>query len=434
MHTVFRTMWYNWAISYGAVAVILFFALFTRKVWLPFICLGEVYLLAMIIRRRRGKLGDCALMPRMAIIAMLLTAAIMILINVLCTDWLVPAVIHLKVYNAEIPFITSLVALPVLAAVCAFGLWDSRPSGGSTATCRRCRQINGYYAGDSIIGTIYYREARYQMRMLMCVALVLGAVEYWYYFARYINNDFSAPDKAFFIWMPIVVYLFSLGVMYGRYRSMFAFYISMDELKPAHRHRTMVRFLVFRNDELLLTEYEDRGFDTPYRTLEPRNSNIDEGVAHDIFNRLSGLEKFEVKYCYSNRGLADGAKIKHYAVFVSPEESARLEKQGQGWFSAYDLDRMLSLGEASHSLAGEMFRIHTMTMAWKTYDENGRRRYPIRNYRPTFRLGDLRRWDLDYNDMRWLDVAANNEDRSFFRLRRLWQRITSPFSGNSATQ
>ena len=433
MHTVFRTMWLNWAISFGAVALLLFFALFTRKVWLPFIALGEVYFLAVFIRRRRGKLADCSLLPHLTMTALIITALIMLLINILCTDWLVPGVVHLDLYNVEIPFITCLVALPCLAAVCAFGLWDSRPGAGESVTCHRCRQVNGHYAGDSIIGTVYFREARYQLRLLLCVNLVLAAVEYWYYFFKYINNDFNTPDRVFFIWMPIVIYLFSLAIMYGRYRSMFEFYVSIDELKPERRHRTMVRFLVLRGDELLLKDFGTGGYDTPYQTLEPRHSHIDEGVAHDIFNRLTGMEHFEVKYLYTNQGLAHEAKIKHYAVFVSPDKSGALDKAGQAWYAAFDIDHILSFGEASSALAGELFRIHTMTMAWKTYDENGRRRYPVRNYRPTFRLGDLRRWDLNYNDMRWLDVANNNEDRAFFRLRRFWQRITSPFSGKRVT-
>jgi len=68
-----------------------------------------------------------------------------------------------------------------------------------------------------------------------------------------------------------------------------------------------------------------------------------------------------------------------------------------------------------------------MTMAWKTYDRNGRRLYPIRHYRPTFRLRDMPRWDVDYDDQTWFDVAINNEDHRFFRLRSFWNRLTGVF-------
>ena len=61
-------------------------------------------------------------------------------------------------------------------------------------------------------------------------------------------------------------------------------------------------------------------------------------------------------------------------------------------------------------------------MAWKTYDRDGRRLYPIKNYRPTFRFRDFKTWDVDYNDLHWLDVATNNEDKPFYRLRRFWRK------------
>ena len=67
-------------------------------------------------------------------------------------------------------------------------------------------------------------------------------------------------------------------------------------------------------------------------------------------------------------------------------------------------------------------------MAWKTYDRNGRRLYPIRHYKPTFRLRDLRDWTVDYDDETWFDVAHNNEDRRFYKLRSLWNRVTDVFS------
>ena len=87
-------------------------------------------------------------------------------------------------------------------------------------------------------------------------------------------------------------------------------------------------------------------------------------------------------------------------------------------------DCALQSGTIATPLATELYRIHTITMAWKTYDRRGRRLYPVKNYRPTFRLGDLRKWDVDYDDTSWFSVAFNNEDRKFFRLRSLWQKVT----------
>ena len=61
-------------------------------------------------------------------------------------------------------------------------------------------------------------------------------------------------------------------------------------------------------------------------------------------------------------------------------------------------------------------------MTWKTFDRTGRRLYNIKNYKPTFRLRDLKDWDVDYNDIAWLFVSANNQDCPFFKTRKLWNK------------
>lgn len=76
----------------------------------------------------------------------------------------------------------------------------------------------------------------------------------------------------------------------------------------------------------------------------------------------------------------------------------------------------------SPALGAEFRRIYTVTMAWKTYDYNGKRLYPIKNYKPTFRLKDFGEWNVDYDDPNWLNIAYNNEDRFMFRLRGLWRK------------
>lgn len=61
-------------------------------------------------------------------------------------------------------------------------------------------------------------------------------------------------------------------------------------------------------------------------------------------------------------------------------------------------------------------------MAWKTYHSDGTRRYAIKHYTPTFRLRDLHKWKIDFNDPKWLRVADNNEDVRYYRLRRFWRK------------
>ena len=124
----------------------------------------------------------------------------------------------------------------------------------------------------------------------------------------------------------------------------------------------------------------------------------------------------------------------HYAAFPGDDARYIAENKGWEWFNAYMLDSALASNSLSPQLAAELFRIHTITMAWKTYDREGRRLYPIKNYRPTFRLGDLRKWDVDYDDTLWFSIAATNQDRRFFGLHKFWDRITGIFTRKTSQQ
>ncbi len=424
---VLTAMWRNWAVAFGTVALLLVFALFTAKSWLPFIALGEVYILASLIKGRfsRGMTG-CAVLPRVAQRTMVFAALIMLGINILCTDWLIPARIHLELYNEEIPFITSLLVFPVLASFCAITL----VRGTDDSHCRRCQEEKGFYAGDSVLGTLFFREARYQLIVLLLISLLMGALEYWYYFARYINSNFNAPDRFFFIIMPIGVYIVSLVVMAGRYASMSSLYMALDEARPERRNTTKVRFMIFSGNEMLLRRGDNGLWDTPAEMIIPIRTAMGSAEARLLFTEIMGIEDFDLRYCFTNAAMASGSNTIHYAVFIPELKMTEIEGNGDKWFNAYLLDYAMADGTIAPALGTELYRIHTITMAWKTYDREGRRLYPIKHYHPTFRLSDLPDWKVDYDDLSWLAVARNNEDCRFYRLRKLWGRITGVFSRN----
>ena len=58
----------------------------------------------------------------------------------------------------------------------------------------------------------------------------------------------------------------------------------------------------------------------------------------------------------------------------------------------------------------------------KPNDREGRRLYDIKHYQPTFRLRDLHKWDVDYDDETWLRVRQLNQDKPLWRLRSLFRK------------
>lgn len=425
-----KIVWRNWAVAYGAIILPILIAAFAPKIWVPFVCLAESYLLISLMRSDLDSVvSRCSLVIFLASRVLLLTSAIMFVVVILCTDWLVPTVIHLDLYNSEIPFITCLVEFPAAVVMCSCTLY----LGYGKRHCRECQRRNGYYAGDSIVATLYYRESKYQVAVLLILSLMLGAVEYWYYFARYINSDLNAPDRFFFNYMPVAMYVLSLVFMAGRYASMRRLLLALEESRPGAVNSTVVRYLIFNNDDLLLHQGTEGLWDTPAEAVIARAASIGDPQASLLLTELTGIANFRLRYCFTNDGFAIGSNVIHYAAFIdgSPDEAPH---GGDCWFNTYMLDNALATNSLAPLLANELYRIHTMTMAWKTYSREGHRLYPIKHYRPTFRFRDLHGWAVDYDDPTWFDIAHNNEDRPFFRSRQLWSRLTGIFKRKRMAQ
>lgn len=423
---VMKTMFRNWAMSFGAIALLLLLSIFLPMWWIPFVAVVEWFLLVSAVKSTERRPGSyCSLVTRMAAQVMAVSALVMTVVLVVYTDHILPQFIELPLYNREIPFIAALIVFPVTVVMSGLMLYG----GLNGRRCRECQKRNGNFPGDNIIATLYQRESKYQLTVLLLVSLALGAVDYWYYFARYVNSDLNSPDRFFFSYMPIGVYLISLAVMHSRYTAMHAVYQSMAAESPAGEASTEVRFLILCRNDLLLAQNEKTSkWDTPGIAAIGRTLSIGEREAELLLATTTGLRDCPLRYCFTTQGFSHGSNVIHYAAFVDEDRREAAATDGREWFNAYMLDAALAANSLGPQLAAELFRIHTITMAWKTYDRNGHRLYPIKNYRPTFRLGDIRKWDVDFDDTHWFSVAAMNQDRRFFGLRRLWEAVTGIFS------
>lgn len=421
--TVLRNLWRNWTLVYGAFTLPMLVAIFVPRIWVTAVCFLAGYALSVVMKRRQESgTHSCPILISLGSKVLYISAVAMLVVVILCTDWLVPTVIHIELYNTGLPFVTCLIEFPVLAIISAIYL----RMGLRSPVCRKCQRRNGYYAGDSLVATLYYRESKYQMWILLLLSVALGAVEYWYYFARYINYNLNAPDIFFFNIFPLVIYLLSLPIMAGRYKSMHALFNSMNASSNNAAGTTQVRFLTFCGNDLLLHQSENGQWDTPFSETIARTPSIGETQARVTFQALADVQNFHLRYCYTNAGFAQGTNVIHFAAFVGRESRDGFRPDDQ-WFTAYMIDQAMAVNAISPMLANELYRIHTMTMAWKTYDRNGHRLYPIKHYRPTFRFEDLPKWDINYDDTEWLDIASYNEDSHFFRAHRLWKKMTNIF-------
>lgn len=424
MKSMFTTLWVSWATTFGALIMPIACSLFIKPLFIPFIIIAEIYILSALSRRsiKRG-VSDLTLINRIAIWILVPSAIVMLALSILLTDFIIPRVYILPEYNMSIPYISSLVIFPITTIVCACSLiwrYFRRRS-------NEIHRIHNYYAGESLGGSILYNGARYQTSNLLMFSIVVGLIQYWYYFHRYINTDFNASDRFFFVIIPIAAFVISLFLMASRYSHMFVLYRTFEEARPDRNDTSRVRFLVFCENDLLLRIGDNDRWDTPFKTIIPRRASLSLEEAKQMFQELSGTSDFKLRYIFTSEDLAKNANTMHFAAFVGTEGSVEVSKNDDSWFNAYMLDCALRNSGLSPTLNNEIYRIHTITLAWKTYDRTGHRLYPIKHYRPTFRFNDLQNWDVDYDDLSWFDVAANNEDRRFFRLRKFWNLMTDVF-------
>ena len=420
-HTM-MTLWVNWIIGAGALALGLFFPrlihyLGIPKLWLPLPIFLMSYGIAFYERHLRSMKGQgCTAVLHVSGLTLFWSALIMLTINILNSKMLLDGWIDWSNANREIPFITCLILFPVLTVVC---LWVmSRGYMQNMADGYRAR--HGIVQGNGAVATLLSIETRFQVKTMLYVSLALNLVEWWYYLVYYININMNRPDVFFFNWLPISLFILSLFFMSSRYRSLAAMIGPIAIV--SRENGTAVRFILISGDKILLSPDSFGRWDTPAVTnLPPLDSNNEKAIGN-AFEKISGTDDFSLRYLYDT-GIPGEIDILHYAVFL-PDQLNFENWNDARWMAIDEIDRIIKSHGMAAEFTDEIYRIFTITITWKTYDSSGKRIYPIKNYRPSFKIRDMKDWDVDYSDLHWLDVARNNQDKPFYRARRIWRKMT----------
>ncbi|MCM1451370.1 MAG: hypothetical protein NC102_03870 [Clostridium sp.] len=409
----------SWTVRFGALSLLCVAGYWVHPLWMPLLAFAALAVMHIYnnFNSRKGA-SFCPLFSVATNYSIFIAFAAMVVINLINSKWLIYTSFGGKYANPEIPFISTLVVYPSMVVGYAYALIFR----GNSGMCDACRESAGYSIKDTLERNVFHHEVKFQMRMAFFLSLTLAVVTWAYYFLFYINVNINTPDAFYFFVVPGLVYLFSLVYFYMKYSSL-DFEIKMMSSQAAdEKFHTLEHFMVVRGDKLLLQELQVDGigiglWDSPAVYKRSYEQNVSDETARKDFSSLSGLDEFTLKSLFVTT--TDKQNCFHYAAFIGEEEEQT--KLSGKWCTLLDVDRLIKAGKITRPLAYELHRVYTMTMAWKTYDREGKRLYAIRNYRPTFKLIDFKNWDLDYNDLHWLAVAQNNEDKRFFRLRKFWR-------------
>lgn len=431
-------MWRNWAIAVGILAALCFVSPLIDKAWVAPLCLFSFFCLkGMQHRLSELDVPNCSrLFKEVGTIILIVTV---ILAGVYL--WVRRGVsfeITGQPITDKVPFLAILLTAPIsaLVTVC-FLLQKKEPH-----VCQLCHLRYGNVIEHGFIGDLYRREWRYQSKLLCIACLILSAADWAYYLLHYVNVNLNRADHFFFLWLPVVLYVLSLVYLGIRYYSLWVFYCHNDEghlvEKPSS---TTIRFVVICNDRILLdicpTDQRFangaivKRFDTPATYTLPYQERFDINRARQMFVDNTGISNVEVRQIYASPDNVTYRNIFHYFAFVdSFDETVDSRIQGE-WFSLGELRQLIAQHLVGRDLNSELTRIYRVAMAWKTYDREGNRLYRIKHYRPTFRLKDIRNWDVDYNDGHWLTVGRFNADTPMFRFCRFFTRLGSRFRRKS---
>lgn len=412
----------NWVTSVGAVTLVLIMGIVMSKQWLPAMVLACFLLLK---RRSRSnasaEMPVCNLLPHLIARVLLLTAFIMVGINIYYMRIMDPVHLSDGTVNPEIPYISILIIAPLSTVILGWALIRR----SHLSFCYDCQARYGHAAERGFIGHTFDRESQYQLRLLTVTSAVTCLYAWTYYFVHYSNASYSSSDKFYYIWIPVILYLMSLFGMLLRYWSIYAFYtkniVGEGNVRTAS---TNLRYIIVCGDHVLLAPGPDGRLDTPASLYIPFRERISDHDARQTLDGIIGHESTgKLRLLYINSNYNAHCNIFHYLCSVksrSAMDSSRWENAT--WVSQQQLARLVNERSLALLLTSEIRRIYTVSMAYKAYRPDGRRLYGIKHYKPCFNIHEVLGLDVDFNNPQWLYVARFNEDKPFFRLRRLIHR------------
>lgn len=420
------SMWINWAVAYGAISFIVLVAPVVPIWGLPIMILLEILTVISFLRSKKiDNPSSCLRMLYLSAVILFWTMLVLVIIIVLNLEFIHVEILHdfRQLVDQSQPYSLTLIIYPIIACVTIFSLLQNRKS----PFCQHCKASRYTNCNSSFVSKMYSSEAKFQRKLALAISIICLAVA-WIYFLTLENETKTARDIFIYIGFPILLYLISLVYMAFRYVDMWIEYLDYASVPRGDVACSTLRFLVFGDDYLcLIKEQADFSgelyYDTPFTLDIDIDKDINDSKASNLFNSMTELTDVNLRLLYKNSDFSAGHNVYHYACFI--DDKKNIKSLQAEWFNLGQLDRLIKERAVSPMLASEIKRIYTITMAWKTYTRDGKRLYSIKNYVPTFRLKDLKNWDVDYNDITWINIADNNEDKRFFVLKKLWRKYFS---------
>lgn len=394
------SLWFSFSLSVAIYLTPIILSNYVGVFYFPIIALvlsGLTYLFLKSRRQSTHGEVDCML-PLYVMARVMLTYGIIMLIVNLCVLRLSDLKVDLMEIDKSFHFYYyPVLILSILSA--AYGYFAIRN------VCVYCLNCNGFSAENSIYSNLQRSEISNTMRQLMIISCIMGVSGWIYFFVLYNSANVSKFDRLVFSGVPVIVILLHEISISIRYLSILYYSSDIYSRTPFKKGKSILRYIVIHDDSVLLKE-KDNSYDTPYTIVIDYAPNMTLERGKELF-----VEKFKfvpqlTKLIFTNIDKYNSSCINHFLCFFNINIT-KIDEQSR-WISTQEFEQLNKEGKLSPLLKSEAYRVFTTLMSYKQYDLSGKCRYRIKGYRPSVSISDIQKYDLDYNDKRWLMILALN--------------------------
>ncbi len=204
---------------------------------------------------------------------------------------------------------------------------------------------------------------------------------------------------------------------------------------------TVIRIMVISDGKIYLI-YNDgdkneinsgKGFDVPiHRYTDHSSTREDErSLARKIIQKELDIENPDLRHMTTTIVEDTYGQSGQYILFIPNEDQNKLNRYNGRWYTIEEITRLFHSNKLYPLFKESYARFYTIVNTARTYHSNGKRRYPIRGYKPAFSLQGVELLDIEFDDPVWLYVSRYNDDHILYRIDKWIQRLIARSKSSS---
>ncbi len=326
-------------------------------------------------------------------------------------------------------------AVLVLAPVSVLVAYLMKLRKTNNAFCIDCVLRNGNPYERALLGHFYSKENRMLVPRVVRVFVLVSVVVWLFFLLNFLLSDhtgrywYSDGNQFVYVCFPLLVVVIETIVLRFRYYLISLYYKAdgQNDGSMLKDNTKIIRVLLIRRNSIYFVKKDDGKLDTPFVFEEQFSENASTAeVLGYMSNRIGTLPAEAVRFYYRYSDFIARRGVEHFFCFADDEETgAKLESlfgSDGVWLEKKDIEECFASHLFTDIAQSEIYRIYTVMLTSKKYDLNGRKKVKIKGYSPSFMIGELKDYNVDFSDNRWMMLSKFKKDNLFEVLRFFWYK------------